>query len=142
MGFQLSYLKILKDYVVKVLHSICQQIWKTPQWLQDWKKLVFISIAKKGNAKECSNDHTNALISHTSKVMFKTILASLQQYANHELPQVQADFTKGRGTRDQIANIRWIMEKAIEFQKKTSISPLLTMPKPLTVWITINCGKF
>ena len=85
---------------------------------------------------------TIALVSHTSKVMFKTILASLQQYANHELPQVQADFTKGRGTRDQIANIRWIMEKAIEIQKKTSISPLLTMPKPLTVWITVNCGKF
>ena len=117
-GIPAELFQILKDDAVKVLQSICQQIWKTQQWPKAWKSLVFISIAKKGNAKECSNDHTNALISHTSKVMFKTILASLQQYANRELPQVQAGFTKGRGTRDQIANIRWIMEKAIEFQKK------------------------
>ena len=97
---------------------------------------------KKGSAKECSNYHTIALISHASKVTLKILQARFQQYANHELPDVQAGFRKGRGTRDQIANIHWIMEKAREFQKKTSISALLTMPKPLTVWITINCGKF
>ena len=110
-------------------------------WPQDWKRSVFIPIAKKGNAKEYSNYHTIALISHTSKVMLKILQARLQQYMNRELPDVQAGFRKGRGTRDQIANIDWIMEKAREFQK-TSISALLTMPKPLTVWITVNCGKF
>ena len=94
-----------------------------------------------GNAKECSNYCTIALISHASNVMHKILQARLQQYVNHELPDVQAGFRKGRGTRDQIANIRWIIEKAREFQK-TSISALLTMRKPLTVWITINCGKF
>ena len=102
---------------------------------------VFIPIPKKGNAKECSNYHTTALISHASKVMLKILQARLRQYVNHELPDVQGGFRKGRRTRDQIANIHWIMEKAREFQK-TSISALLTMPKPLTVWITINCGKF
>ena len=126
---------------MKVLNSICQQIWKTQQWPQDWKRSVFIPIPKKGNAKECSNYHTIALFSHASKVMLKILHARLQQYVNRELPDVQADFRKGRGTRDQIANICWIMEKAREFQK-TFISALLTMPKPLTVWITINCGKF
>ena len=94
------------------------------------------------NAKECSNDCTIALISHTSKVMLKILQARLQQYMNHKLPDVQAKFRKGRGTRDQIANICWIMEKAREFQKKTSTSALLTMPKPLTGQITTNCGKF
>ena len=133
--------KILKDDAVKVLHSICQQIWKTQQWPQDWKRSVFIPIPKKGNAKEYSNYHTIALISHTSKVMVKILQARLQQYVNHELPDVHAGFRKGRGTRDQIANIWQITEKAREFQK-TSISALLTMPKPLTVWITINCEKF
>ena len=127
---------------MKVLHSICQQIWKTQQWTQDWKRSVFIPIPRKGNAKECSNYHTIAFISHTSKVKLKILQARLQQYVNHELPDVQAGFRKGRGTRDQIANICWIMEKAREFQTKTSISALLTMPKPLTAWITINCGKF
>ena len=117
-------------------------MWKTQQWPQDWKRSVFIPIPKKGNAKECSNYHTIALISHASKVMLKILQARLQQYVNRELPDVQAGFRKGRGTRDQIANIHCIMEKAREFQKKTSISALLTMPKPLTVWITINCGKF
>ena len=107
----------------------------------DWKSSVFIPIPKKGNAKECSNYHTIALISEASKVMLKILLARLQQYMNHELPDVQTHFRKGRGARDQIANIRWIIEKAIELQKKSS-SVLLTMPKPLTVWITINCGKF
>ena len=105
------------------------------------EKVSFHSNPKKGNAKECSNYHTIAL-SHASKVMLKILQARLQQYVNPELPDVQAGFRKGRGTRDQIANIRWIIEKAREFQKKTSISALLTMPKPLTVWITINCGKF
>ena len=106
-------------------------------------KCVFIPIPKKGNAKECSNHCTIALISHTSKVMLKILQARLQQYfssTSHELPDVQAGFSKGRGTRDQIANIRWIIEKGREFQK--NISAFLTMPKPLTVWITINCGKF
>ena len=126
---------------MKVLHSICQQIWKTQQWPQDWKRSVFIPTPKKGNAKECSNYCTIVLISHASKVMLKILQARLQQYMNRELPRVQVGFRKGRGTRDQIANICWIMEKAREFQKKTSISVLLTMPKPLTVWITTNCGK-
>ena len=103
---------------------------------QDWERSVFIPIPKKGNAKECSNYCTIAHISHASKVMLKILQARLQQYVTHELPGVQAGFRKGRRTRDQIANIRWITEKA------TSISAFLTMPKPLTVWITINCGKF
>ena len=102
---------------MKVVHSICQQIWKTQQWSQNWKRSVFIPIPKKGNAKESSNYHTIALISHTSKVMLKILQARLQQYVNDELPDVQAGFQKGRGTRDQIANIRWIIEKAREFQK-------------------------
>ena len=126
---------------MKVLHSIFKQIWKTQQWPQDWKRSVFITIQKEGNAKECLNYHTIALISHASKVMLKNLQASLQQYVNCELPDVQAGL-KHRGTRDQIANILWIIEKAREFQKKTSISALLIMPKPLIVWITINCGKF
>uniref|UniRef100_A0A4W2GBS2 RNA-directed DNA polymerase n=1 Tax=Bos indicus x Bos taurus TaxID=30522 RepID=A0A4W2GBS2_BOBOX len=109
--------QILKDDAVKVLHSTCQQIWKTQQWPQDWKRSVFIPIPKKGNAKECSNYRTIALISHASKVMLKILQARLQQYVNHELPDVQAGFRKGRGTRDQIANTRWIIEKAREFQK-------------------------
>ena len=141
-GILAELFQILKDDAVKVLHSVCQHIWKSQQWPQDWKRSVFIPIPKKGNAKECSNYRTIALISHAIKVMLKILQARLQQYVNHELPDVQAGFRKGRGTRDQIANIRWIMEKAREFQKKTSISVLLTMPKPLTVWITINCGKF
>ena len=117
MKFQLSYFKILKDDAVKVLLSICQQIWKTQQWTQDWKRSVFIRIPKKGNAKECLDYHTIAFISHASKVMLKILQARLQQYVNRELPDVQAGFRKGRGTRDQIANIRWMMEKAREFQK-------------------------
>ena len=118
-----------------------QKIWKTQQWPQDWKRSVFIPIPKKGNAKYCSNYHTIAFISHTSKVMLKILQARLQQYVNHELPDVQTGFRKGRGTRDQMANIRWIIKKARECQK-TSISVLLSMPKPLTMWTTINCGKF
>ena len=98
--------QILKDDAVKVLHSICQQIWKTQRWPQDWKRAVFIPIPKKGNSKECSDYHTTALISHASKVMLKILQARLQQYMNCELPDFQAGFRKGRGTRDQIANIR------------------------------------
>ena len=126
---------------MKVLHSICQHIWKAQQWPQDWKRLAFIPILKKGNAKECSNDRTIALISHASKVMLKILHTRLQQYMNCELPDFQSGFRKGRGTRDQIANIRWIMKKQ-ESSRKTSISTLLIMPKPLTMWITINCAKF
>ena len=122
-----------------MLHSICQQIWKTQQWLQDWKRSVFIPIHKKGNAKEGSNYRTIALFSHASKLTLKILQARLQQYVNRELPDVQAGFRKGK--RDQIANICWIMEKA-RVSRKISISALLTMPKPLTVWITINCGTF
>ena len=124
-----------------MLHSVCQQIWKTQQWPQDWKRSVFIPIWKKGNPKECSSYLTIALISHAGKVMLKILQVRLQQHVNHELPDVQAGFRKGRGTRDQIANICWIIEKARR-SRKTSISALLTMPKPLTLWITINCGKF
>ena len=117
-GIPLELFQILKDDVVKELHSICQQIWKTQQCPQDWKRSVFIPIPKKGNAKECPNYHTIALISHASKVMLKIFQARLQQYMNHELPDVQDGFRKGRGTRDQIANICWIIERAREFQKK------------------------
>ena len=116
-GITVELFQILKDDAVKVLHSICQRIWKTQQWPQDWKRSVFIVIPKKGSAKECSNYCTIALISHASKVMFKILQARLQQYMNRELLDVQADFRKGRGTRDQIANISWIIEKAREFQK-------------------------
>ena len=112
---------------------------ETQQWPQDWKRSVFIPIPKEGNAKECSNYHTIALISHASKVTLKILQVRLQPYVNHELPDVPAGFRKGRGTRDQIANIRW---KKQESSRKTSIPALLTMPKPLTVWITVNCGKY
>ena len=115
MEFQLF--QILKDDAVTVLHSICQQIWKTQRWSQDWKRSVFIPIPKKGNAKECLSYHTIALISHTSKVMLKILQARLQQYVNCEIPDVQAGFRKGRGTRVQISNICWIIEKARKFQK-------------------------
>ena len=114
--------QILKDDAVKVLHSLWQQIWKTQQWPQDWKRSVFIPIPKKGNAKECSNYCTIAFILHASKVILKILQARLQQYVNCELPDVQAGFRRGRGIRDQIANIRWIIEKAREFQKKKSAS--------------------
>ena len=126
---------------MKVLHSICQQIWKTQQWPQGWKRSVFTPIPKKGNAKECSNYCTTALISHASKVMLNILQARLPQFMKHELPNVQARVRKGRGTRDQIVNIHWIIKKQ-ESSRKTSISALLTTSKTLTVWITINCGKF
>ena len=132
-GIPVELFQILRDDAVKVLHSICQQIWKTQQWPQDWKRSVFIPIPKKGNAKEFSKYHTIALISHASKVMLKILQARLQQYMNQELPDVQAGFRKGRGTRDQITNIHRITEKAREFQKKTTTSASLTKLKPLTV---------
>ena len=116
-GIPVELFQILKDDAVKVLHSICQQIWKTQQWPQDRKKSVFTPIPKKGNAKECSDYHTIALISHASRVMLKILQARLQQYMNQELPDVQAGFRKGRGTRDQIANIHWIIQNAREFEK-------------------------
>ena len=116
-GIPVELFQILKDDAMKVLHSICQQIWKTQQWPQDWKRSVFIPIPNKGNAKECSNYCTIALVSHASKVMLKILQARLQQYVNCEHPDLQAGFRKGRGTRDQIANIHWIIEKAREFQK-------------------------
>ena len=140
-GIPVELFQILRDDAVKVLHLIGQKIWKTQQWPQDWKSSVFISMPKEGNATECSNYHTIALISHASKVMLKILQVRLQQYVNCEFPDVQAGFRKGRGTRDQIAYTHWIIEKAKEFQK-TSISALLTMLKPLTMWITINCAQF
>ena len=117
MELPVELLQILKDDVFKVLHSICQQIWKTQQWPPDWKRLVFIPIPKTGKAKECSNYHIIGLISHAIKVMLKILQARLQQYVNYELPDVQAVFRKGRGMTDQITNIPWIIEKAREFQK-------------------------
>jgi len=116
-GIPVELFQILEDDAVKVLHSICQQVWKTQQWPQDCKGSVFIPIPKKSNAKECSNYCTMAFISYTSKVTFKILQSRLQQYVNREIPYIQAGFRKGRGTRDQIANIRWIIEKAREFQK-------------------------
>ena len=116
-GIPVELFQILRDDPVKVLHSICQQIWKTQQWPQDWKRSVFIPVPKKANTKQCSNYHTIALISHTSKVMLKILQARPQQYMNRILPDVQAGFRKGKGTRDQIASIHWILEKTREFQK-------------------------
>ena len=115
-GNPVELFQILKDDAVKVLHPICQQIWKSQQWTQEWQMSVFILIPKKGNVKECSNYRTLALISHASKVMLKILQARLQQYMNRELPDVKDGFRKGGGTRDQIADICWIMEKAREFQ--------------------------
>ena len=141
-GISVELFQILKDDAVKVLHSICQQIWKTQQWPQDWKRSRVIPIPKKGNAKECSNYCTIALISHANKIMLKILQARLQQYVIHELPDVQAGFRKGRGTRNQICQHLLDQKKSKRVPEKTSISALLTMPKPLTLWITINYGKF
>ena len=132
--------QILKDDAVKVLHSICQQIWKTQQWPQDWKRSVFIPIPKKGNAKECSNSYTIVLISHASKVMLKILQARLQQYVNREILDVQAVIRKGRGTRDKTATSAGSLKKQ-ESSRKTSTSALLSTPKHLTVWITTTCDK-
>ena len=126
---------------MKVLHSICQQTEKTQRWPQDWKRSVFIPIPKKGNAKECSNYCTIALISHASKVMLKILPAQLQQYVNHELPDVQTGFRKGEEPEIKLPSSTGSSKKQ-ESSRKTSTSALLTTPKPLTVWITTNCGKF
>ena len=131
-GIPVELFQVLKDDVVKVLHSICQQIWKTQQWPQDWKRSVFIPIPKKDNAKECSDYHTIALISHASKVMLKILQARLQQYVNRELPDVQAGFRKGRRTRDKLPTSAGPSKKQ-ESSRKTFISALLTIPKPLNV---------
>ena len=138
-GIPVELFQILKDDAVKVLYSTCQQIWKTEQWPQDWKRSVFISIPKKDNAKECSNYHIIALILHASKVMLKILQARLQQYVNFQMfklvleragePEIKLPISAGSSKKQ-------------ESSRKTSISALLTMPKPPTVWITINCGKF
>ena len=141
MEFHLSYFKSWKMMLWKCCTQYASKFGKLSSGHRTGKRSVFIPIPKKGNAKARSNYHTIALISHASKVMLKILQARLQQYRNRELPDVQAGFRKGRGTRDRIAHIRWIMKKQESFRKR-SISALLTMPKPLTVWITINCGKF
>ena len=133
--------QILKDDAVKVLHSLCQQIWKTQQWPQDWKRSVFIPVPKKGNAKECSDYRTIALISLASKVMLKILQARLQQYVNRELPDVQVVLEKAEEPEIKLPTSAGSWKKQ-ESSRKTSISALLTMPKPLTVRVTINCGKF
>ena len=137
-GVPAELFQILKDDAVKVLHLICQKIWKTQQWPQNWKRSVFIPIPKKDNAKEGSNYHTNALISHASKVMLKILQARFQQYMNCELPDVQARFRKARGTRDQIATSTGSSKKQ-KSSRKTSTSALMTTPKPWTLWIATNC---
>ena len=124
-----------------MLHSIRQQTWKTAQWPQEWKRSVFIPIPKKGNAKECSNYCTGACLSQVRKVILTILQARLQQHMNGELPDVQAGFRKGRGTRYQIANIHWIIGKRKRIPEKTSTSASLTTQKPLTVWITSHFGK-
>ena len=134
-GIPVELFQILKDDALKVLLSICQQIWKTQQWPQDWKRSVFIPIPKKGNAKECSNYYTIALISHASKVMLKILQARLQQYVNHELSDVQAGLRKGKVPEIKLPTSTGSSKKQ-ESSRKTSISAFLTMPKPLTMWIT------
>ena len=139
-GILAEQFQVLKDDAVKVLHSVCQQIWKTQQWPQDWERSVFIPVPKKGNAKECSNYCTIALISHTSKVMLKILQARLQQYVNYELPDIQVGFRKGRETEIKLPRSTRSSKKQ-ESSRKTSTSALLITPKPLIVWITTNCGK-
>ena len=140
-GIPVELFQILKDDAVKVLYSTCQQIWKTQQWPQDWKRSFFIQVPKKGNAKECSNYCTIALISHASKVMLKILQARLQQYVNHELPDVQLVLEKAEKPEIKLPTSAGSWKKH-ESSIKTSTSALLTMPKSLTMWITINCGKF
>ena len=140
-GIPVELFEILKDDAVKVLHSICQQIWKTQQWPQDWKRSALIPIPKKGNAKECSNYHTIALISPASKVMLKILQARLQQYVNRELLMFKLVLEKAEEPEIKLPTSAGSWKKQ-ESSRKTSISALLTMSKPLTVWITINCGKF
>ena len=141
-GIPVELFQILKNDAVKVLHSICQQIWKTQQWPQDWERSVFIPIPKKGNAKECSNYRTIALTSHASKVILKILQARLQQYVNHEVPDVQTGFRKKTEKLEIKLPTSAGSSKKQESSRKTSISALLTMPNPLTVWITRNFGKF
>ena len=141
MEFQLNYFKSWKMILWKCCTQYASKFRKLSSGHRTGKG-VFILIPTKGNANECSNYCTIVLISHASKVMIKILQARLQQYVNHKLSDVQASFRKGRGTRDQIANFCWIIDKARENSKKTSLSALLEMPKPLTVWITTNCGKF
>ena len=140
-GIPVELFQILKDDALKVLHSIRQQVWNTQQWPQDWKSSVFIPIPTKGNAKQCSNYRTIALISHASKVMLKILQARLQQYVNRELPDVQAGLRKAEEPEIKLPTSAGSWKKQ-ESSRKTSIFTLLTMPKPLTVWITINCGQF
>ena len=140
-GIQVELFQVLKDDAMKVLHSICQQIWKTHQWSQDWKRPVFIPIPKKDNAKECSSYHTVVLISHTHKVMLKILQARLQEYVKSELTVVQARFEKAEEPETKLPTSAGSPIKQ-ENSRKTATSTLLTVPKPLTVWITINCGKF
>ena len=139
-GIPVELFQILKDDPVKVLHSICQQIWKTQQWPQDWKRSVFIPIPKKGNAKECSNYRTVALISHASKVMLKIVQARLQQYVNFQMFKLVLE--KAEEPEIKLPTSTGSQKKQESSRKKTSISVLLTMPKPLTMWITVNGGKF
>ena len=142
-GLPAELFQILKDDAVKVLHSICQQIWKTQQGPQDWKRSVCIPIPKKGNAKECSSYRTIALISHASKVMLKILQARLQQYVNRELQMFKLVLEKAKKQRSNCQHpLASTASKKQKSSRKTSTSALLTMPKPLTVWITINCGKF
>ena len=141
MEFQYELLQILKDDAVKVLHSLCQQIWKTQQWPQNWKRSVFIPIPQKDNDKECSNYRTIALISHSSKVMLKILQATLQQYMNCDFQMFKLVLEKAEEPEIKLPTSTGSSKKQ-ESSRKTSISALLTMPKPLTVWITINCGKF
>ena len=138
-GIPVELFKILKDDAMKVLHSICQQIWKTQQWAQDWRRSVFIPIPKKGNPKESSNCHTIALISHASKVMLKILQARLQQHMNFHMFKLVLE--KAEEPESKLPTSAGSSKKQ-ESSRKTSVSALLTMPKPLTVWITINCGKF
>ena len=140
-GIPVELFQILKDDALKVLHSLCQQIWKTQQWPQDWKRSVFIPIPKEDNAKECSNYHTIALISHASKVMLKILQARLQQHVNCELLMSKLVLEKTEEPEIKLPTSAGSWKKQ-ESSSKTSISALLTMPKPLTVWVTINCGKF
>ena len=140
-GIPVELFQILQDDAVKVLHSIGQEVWKTQQWPQDWKMSVFIPIPNKGNAKECSNYHTIALISQAGKVTLKILQARLQQYMNHELPDVPVVLEKADEPEIKLP-ISAGSSKKQESSRKTSISALLTLPKPLTVWITINSGKF
>ena len=140
-GIPVELFQVLKDDAVKVLRSVCQQIWKTQQWPQDWKRSVFIPIPKKGNAKECSNYCRIALISHASQVMFKIIQARLQQYMNRELQRFKLDLEKAEEPEIKLPTSTGSSKKQ-ESSRKTSTSALLTTPKTLTVWITTNCGKF